>query len=53
MADFFNSQLLGMYFHYIVFFMVLWGVIQCARGVVFDNQIVAVDQVLGMLVAVA
>ena len=45
--------MLGMYFHYIVFFMVLWGVIQCARGVVFDNQIVAVDQVLGMLVAVA
>ena len=41
-----------MYFHYIVFFMVLWSVIQCARGVVFDNQIVAIDQILGMLVAV-
>lgn len=52
MADFFNTPSLGMYFHYIVFFMVLWSVIQCARGVVFDNQIVAIDQILGMLVAV-
>ncbi len=51
MAEFFNTPLLGMYFHYIVFFMVLWSVIQCARGVVFDNQIVAIDQVLGMMVA--
>ena len=51
MVDFFNTPLLGMYFHYIVFFMVLWCVIQCARGVVFDNQIVAIDQILGMLVA--
>ena len=40
-----------MYFQYIVFFMVLWCIIQCARGVVFDNQIVAVDQLLGLLVA--
>ncbi len=52
MAEFFNTPSLGMYFHLIVFFMVLWSVIQCARGVVFDNQIVAIDQILGMLVAV-
>lgn len=52
MAEFFNTPHLDFYFHYIVFFMVLWAIIQCARGVVFDNQIVAVDQVLGMLVAV-
>lgn len=51
MAEFFNTPLLGMYFQYIVFFMVLWCIIQCARGVVFDNQIVAIDQLLGMLVA--
>ena len=53
MAEFFNTPLLGMYFQYIVFFMVLWCIIQCARGVVFDNQIVAIDQLLGMLVAAA
>ena len=51
MAEFFNTPLLGMYFQYIVFFMVLWCIIQCARGVVFDNQIVAIDQLLGLLVA--
>lgn len=34
-----------------VFFMIIWCVIQCARGIVFDNQIVAIDQVLGMMVA--
>ena len=53
MAEFFNTPLLGMYFQYIVFFMVLWCIIQCARGVVFDNQIVAIDQLLGLLVAAA
>ncbi len=52
MAEFFNTPHLDFYFHYIVFFMVLWSVIQCARGVVFNEQIVSVDQVLGMLVAV-
>lgn len=53
MAEFFNTPLLGMYFQYIVFFMVLWCIIQCARGVVFDNQIVSIDQLLGLLVAAA
>ena len=53
MAEFFNTPLLGMYFQYIVFFMVLWSIIQCARGVVFNNQIVSIDQLLGMLVAAA
>ena len=51
MAEFFNTPELGNYFHIMVFFMVIWCVIQCARGVVFDNQIVAIDQVLGMMVA--
>jgi len=51
MAEFFNTPELGTYFHIMVFFMIIWCVIQCARGVVFDNQIVAVDQVLGMMVA--
>lgn len=51
MAEFFNTPELGTYFHIMVFFMIIWCVIQCARGVVFDNQIVAIDQVLGMMVA--
>ena len=52
MADFFNTPNLGIYFHYIVLFLVMWSVIQCARGVVFNEQIVSVNQVLGMFVAI-
>ena len=52
MADFFNTPNLGIYFHYIVLFLVMWSVIQCARGVVFNEQIVSVNQALGMFVAI-
>ena len=50
MVDFFNSIYLGDYFHYIIFFLVLWTLIQCAHGVVFDDKIVAINQLLGIVV---
>ncbi|MBR6979911.1 MAG: EpsG family protein [Prevotella sp.] len=52
MAEFFNSQYLGDYFHYIIFALIIWTLIQCARGIVFDDKIVAINQILGMLVCI-
>ncbi len=52
MAEFFNTLQLGAYFQWMVFFLILWSIIQCARGIIFDNQIVAVNQILGMVAAV-
>lgn len=49
MVEFFNSPYLGDYFHYIIFFSVLWILIQCARGIVFDDKIVAIDQIFGIV----
>ena len=52
MSEFFNSPFLGDYFHYIIFIMVIWTLIQCARGVVFDDKLVAINQILGMVVCI-
>ncbi len=52
MSEFFNTIHLGDYFHYIIFIMVIWTLIQCARGVVFDDKLVAINQILGMVVCI-
>lgn len=52
MLEFFNTPNLGVYFHSTIFFMVLWILFLCARGVVFDNKIVSLNQVLGMVLVV-
>lgn len=39
------------YFHYGVFFLIIWALILCMKGTILDNRVVAVNQVLGMLVA--
>ncbi|MBO4821123.1 MAG: EpsG family protein [Prevotella sp.] len=52
MAEFFNTLYLGNYFHYIIFALIIWTLIQCARGVVFDDKLVAINQMLGMVVCI-
>ena len=52
MADFFNTPFLGDYFQYIVFFLIIWTVVQCAQGIVFETRLIATNQLLGMMVAI-
>ena len=52
MTEFFNTPHLGYYFHYIVFFLNLTAILQCAKGIIYDNRIVATNQLLGMFAAV-
>lgn len=52
MAELFNSPYLGDYFHYIIFFLIIWTIFLCARGIVFDDKIVGVNQALGMLICI-
>jgi hypothetical protein len=52
MLEFFNTPNLGDFFHYTIFFMVMWILLLCARGVVFDNKIVALNQTLGMVLVI-
>ena len=52
MVEFFNTPFLGEYFHYIIFALIIWTLIQCARGIVYDNKLVAINQILGMLTCI-
>ena len=49
MTDFFNTPFLGDYFQYIILYLMAWALILCARGVIYDNKIVSVNQMLGLM----
>ena len=49
MTEFFNTPFLGDYFQYIILFLMAWALILCARGVIYDNKIVSVNQMLGLM----
>ncbi len=49
MTEFFNTPYLGDYFQYLVLFLIAWALILCARGVIYDNKIVSVNQMLGLM----
>ena len=49
MTEFFNTPFLGDYFQYIILYLVAWALILCARGVIYDNKIVSVNQMLGLM----
>ena len=49
MTEFFNTPYLGDYFQFIVLYLIAWALILCARGVIYDNKIVSVNQMLGLM----
>ncbi len=49
MTELFNTPFLGDYFQYIILYLMAWALILCARGVIYDNKIVSVNQMLGLM----
>ena len=41
----------AVYFDYTIFFLIAWAVILCFKGTILDNKVVAINQILGMMVA--